>query len=144
LQSQKDALTFLRNAREHLEPNGLLAIEVSAFSPEELSDATDGASLRHDFVRKLPGGGSLVRLSFSSYDASTQLLSMRLFYELYDRAGKLENKRMHELAIRVVGRGELELMFQLTGFEVEAVYGGFEGEPFDSESEHLISLARPL
>jgi hypothetical protein len=38
----------LRNAREHLEPDGLLGIEVSAFSPEELSDAPGGPS-RHTF-----------------------------------------------------------------------------------------------
>jgi hypothetical protein len=36
----------------------------------------------------------------------------------------------------------LELILQLTGFEVEAVYGGFEGEPFTSTSDHLIVLAR--
>ena len=28
--------------------------------------------------------------------------------------------------------------------EVEAVYGGFEGELFTAESDHLIALARPL
>jgi hypothetical protein len=86
----------------------------------------------------------LERFSVSRFDAATQLLSMRLFYELYDREGRLENKRMHELIIRVVGRGELELMLQLAGFEVEAVYGGFEGEPFTAESNHLVALARKV
>jgi len=143
LQSQDDALAFLRNAREHLEPSGLLGLEVSAFSPEELSEAPGGPSLRHDFARELPQG-TLERFSVSRYDAATQLLSMRLFYELYDQEGRLQNKRMHELAVRVVGCGELELMLRLAGFEVEAVYGGFEGEPFGGESERLISLARPL
>jgi SAM-dependent methyltransferase len=143
LRSQEDALAFLRNAREHLELGGLLGIEVSAFSPEELSDAPGGSSLRHDFTRELPWG-TLERFSVSRYDAATQLLSMRLFYELYDQEGNLENKRMHELAIRIVGCGELELMFRLAGFEVESVYGGFEGEPFAAYSDHLITLARPL
>jgi hypothetical protein len=143
LRSQEDALAFLRNAREHLEPGGLLGIEVSVFSPEELSDLPGGPSLRHDFTREL-SQGTLKRFSVSRFDAATQLLSMRLFYELYDLEGKLENKRMHELTIRVVGRGELELMLQLAGFEVEAVYGGFEGELFTAESDHLIALARPL
>ncbi|MDQ3941898.1 MAG: class I SAM-dependent methyltransferase [Actinomycetota bacterium] len=143
LQSQEDALAFLRNAREHLEPGGLLGIEVSAFSPEELSEAPGGPSLRHDFTRELPWG-RLERFSVSRYDAATQLMRMRLFYELYDREGKLEDRRMHELTIRIVGRGELELMLRLAGFEVEAVYGGFEGEPFRAGSDHLIALARPL
>ena len=67
---------------------------------------------------------------------------MCLFYELYDREGKLKNKRMHELTICIVGRGELELMLRLAGFEIEAVHGGFEGETFTAESDYLIVLAR--
>ncbi|MDQ3927094.1 MAG: hypothetical protein M3272_08970, partial [Actinomycetota bacterium] len=144
LRSQEEALAFLRNAREHLKPGGLLGIEVSAFSPEELSDAPGSPSLRHDFSRELPQGGTLERFSVSRYDAASQLLSIHLFYELYDREGRLQNKRMHELTIRIVGRGELELMLRLAGFEVEAVYGGFDGEPFSGESERLISLSRPV
>ncbi len=143
LQSQEDALAFLRNARKHLEPDGLLGIEVSAFSPEQLIEAPGTSTLRHDFTRELSQGRSLERFSVSRYDTTSQLLRMRLFYELYDREGKLEDKRMHELAIRIVGRGELELMLRLAGFEVEAVYGGFEGEPFTPESDHLLALARP-
>jgi SAM-dependent methyltransferase len=144
LTSQEDALAFLRNAREHLESNGLLGIEVSSFSPEELAEVPGTPALRHDFARELPQGESLERFSISRYDAATQLLWMRLFYELYDREGKLKDKQRHKLAIRPVGRGELELMLRLAGFGVEAVYGRFEGEPFTAESEHLVALARPL
>lgn len=36
------------------------------------------------------------------------------------------------------------MMLRLADFKVEAVYGGFEGEPFGGESERLIALARPL
>ena len=136
-----DALSFLRNAREHLEPGGLFGIEVSAFAPEELCDDPSGAALRHDFSRELPRG-RLERFSVSRYDAASQLLRMRLFYELYDTVGSLENRRAHGLTIRIVGRAELELMLRLAGFEVEAVYGGFEGEPFAAGSDHLIVLAR--
>jgi len=141
LKSVDDALAFLRNAREHLIPGGLLGIEVSAFSPEELVDPPDGPALRHDFTRALPDG-QLDRFSVSRYDAATQLLHMRLFYERYDASGTFENRRSHDLTIRVIGDGELDLMLRLTGFELEAVYGGFEGEPFTAASDHLIMLAR--
>ncbi len=141
LSSVDDALAFLRNAREHLVPGGLLGIEVSAFSPEELVEDPGGPELRHDFTRELPDG-RLDRFSVSRYDAASQLLRMRLFYELYGASGEPKVRRAHELSIRVVGRAELELMLRLAGFEVEAVYGGFEGEPFSSESDHLVVLAR--
>jgi SAM-dependent methyltransferase len=141
LKSVGQALAFLRNAGEHLVTGGLLGIEVSAFSPEELVDPPGGPALRHDFTRSLPEG-RLERFSVSRYDAATQLMEMRLFYERYDATGTLENRRAHDLTIRIAHRDELELMLRLAGFEVEAVYGDFEGEPFTSTSDHLIMLAR--
>ena len=142
LLSADDALAFLRNTREHLEPGGLIGIEVSALSPEELTEPPGGPVLRHDLARELPDGGRLDRFSLSRYDPATQLMDMRLFYELYDYPGEMKSRRAHDLAIRIVGRAELELMLRLTGFETEAIYGGFEGEPFAAGSDHLIVLAR--
>src|SRR5215212_1165478 len=77
LRSVDDALAFLRNAHEHLVPGGLLGIEVSALSPEELVDPPGGTSQRHDFTREL-ANGRLDRYSVSHYDAdrkSTRLNS---------------------------------------------------------------------
>lgn len=141
LRNVEDALAFLRNAHDHLVPGGLLGIEVSAFSPEELVDPPDGPAPRHDLTRMLPDGW-LDRFSVSHYDASTQLMEMRLYYEQYGASGALESRRAYDLTIRIVGLSELDLMLRLTGFEVETVYGGFEGEPFNSTSDHLIVLAR--
>jgi SAM-dependent methyltransferase len=143
LLSVGDALAFLRNAREHLESGGRLGIEVSAFSPEELVDPPGGPRLQHDFTRELPDG-RLERFSVSRYDAASQLLAMRLFYELYGTSGKLRERRVQDLTIRVTWRDELDLMLRLVGFEVEAVYGGFEGEPFTAASDHLVVITRPL
>ena len=137
-----DALAFLRNARGHLGPGGLLGLEVSAFSSEELAEEPGGPSLRHDLSRDLPDGGRLERFSFSRYDAATRLMEMRLFYELYDVSGSHKSSRAHDLAIRITDRDELIPMLRLAGFEVEAVYGGFDAGPFIPESDHLIVLAR--
>jgi SAM-dependent methyltransferase len=142
LLSVEDALAFLRNAREHLRPGGLLGIEVSVLSPEELVDPPGGPVLRHDLARDLPDGGHLDRFSLSRFDPATQLMEMRLFYDLHGPSGELETRRAHDLDIRLLGRAELELMLRLTGFETEAVYGGFEGELFTAEGDHLIVLAR--
>jgi SAM-dependent methyltransferase len=138
LQNLDDALAFLRNAHEHLVPGGLIGIEVSAFSPEELAA---GPELRHDFTRVLQGG-RLDRFSVTGYDPATQLMHMRLFYERYDASGTLESRRAHDLTIRTTNRDELELMLRLAGFGVEATYGDFEGGTFDAASDHLTMLAR--
>jgi SAM-dependent methyltransferase len=141
LTSVDAALAFLRNARQHLAPGGLLGIEVSALSPEELVDPPGSPGLRHDFTRDLRDG-RLDRFSVSRYDAATQLMQMRLFYEQYDASDTLQSQRAHDLTIRITNRDELDLMLQIAGFEIEAVYGGFEGEPFTSTSDHLVVLAR--
>jgi SAM-dependent methyltransferase len=138
LQSIDDALAFLRNAHEHLLPGGLIGIEVSAFSPEELAG---GPEPRHDFTRDLQDG-RLDRFSVTGYDPATQLMHMRLFYERYDASGTLETSRAHDLTIRTTNRDELELMLRLAGFGVEATYGDFDGGTFDAASDHLIMLAR--
>ena len=138
LQNIDDALAFLRNAHEHLVPGGLLGIEVSAFSPEELAG---GPELRHDFTREL-SDGRLDRFSVSTYEAATQLMHMSLFYERYDGSGSFENRRVHDLTIRIVNRDELLLMLRLAGFEAEELYGAFEGEPISSSSDNLLALAR--
>lgn len=143
LTSLDDALAFLVNAKEHLEPGGLIGIEVSAFTPEELAEEVDGPNRQHDFTRRMPEG-KLERFSISHYDAVSQLLEMRLFYELYGGDGDLARRREHDLTIRVTNRDEMILMLRLAGFEVKAVYGGFEGEPFTAESDHLILLARRM
>ncbi len=140
-----DALAFLHNAREHLKPGGLLGVEVSAFSPEELAEEPGGPTLRHDFSRELSRetqGRTLERFSVSRYDAASELLSMRLFYELYGIGGVMYERRSGTLEIRTTTRDELTLMLRLSGFTVEEVYGGFDGEPFTAESDHLILLAR--
>jgi len=138
LRSIDDALAFLRNAHEHLVPGGLLGIEVSSFSPEELAG---GSELRHDFTRDLQDG-RLDRFSVTHFDPATQLMHMRLFYERYDASDTLEARRAHDLTIRTTNRDELELMLRLAGFGVEAIYGDFEGGTFDAASDHLIMLAR--
>jgi SAM-dependent methyltransferase len=137
-----EALAFLRNARGHLEPGGLLGIEVSAFTPEELAEDPAGPSLRHDLTRDLPDGGRLDRFSLSRYDAASQIMEMRLFYEISDAPGGQKSSRAHDLAIRIAKRDELLLMLRLTGLNVEAVYGGFDSEPFTAQSDHLVVLAR--
>jgi len=141
LRSTDDALAFLRNAHEHLVPGGLLGIEVSAFSPEELVDPPGCPAPRHDFTREL-ANGRLDRFSVSHYDAATQLMQMRLFYDRYSASGALESRMAHDVTIRITNRDELDLMLQTAGFEVEAVPSGFEGEPFTSTTDHLIVLAR--
>jgi hypothetical protein len=95
----------------------------------------------YDFTREL-ADGRLDRFSVSTYDAATQLMHMRLFYERYDGSGSFANRMAQDLTIRITNRDELLLMLKLAGFEAEEIYGDFEGGPFSSASDNLLALAR--
>ena len=44
--------------------------------------------------------------------------------------------------MRYVHRYEMELLLRAAGYRLEAVYGSYELEPFDSDSEKMIFVAR--
>jgi hypothetical protein len=46
------------------------------------------------------------------------------------------------MGLRYVFRFEMQHLLELCGFEVEALYGGFEGEPFTDESTEMVWVAR--
>jgi hypothetical protein len=51
-------------------------------------------------------------------------------------------KRFVEWPYRWTYRFEAEHLLERAGFEVEAVYGGYQREPFVSESATMLFLAR--
>ena len=142
--SLEEALTFLNNARKHLGPGGLLGVEVSAFSPEELAEEPDGPELHHDFTPRFAGRkiGAFQPLPDTMRPLKLWRCVCSTSYTM--KMTRCRVCREHDLEIRVTNRDELILMLRLAGFEVEAVYGGFVGEPFTSESDHLIILARKV
>ena len=46
------------------------------------------------------------------------------------------------MQLRYVSKEAMESLLQEAGFEVEAAYGGFEGEPMTAESDELVWVAR--
>jgi hypothetical protein len=46
------------------------------------------------------------------------------------------------MRLRYVFRYEMEHLLSLSGFEVEALYGGFQREPFSRTSNEMVWIAR--
>jgi ubiquinone/menaquinone biosynthesis C-methylase UbiE len=58
-------------------------------------------------------------------------------------AGQRAVSRIYgHLSLRHVSRQEMGQLLRLSGFEVEALYGGFRGEPFDDTSTEMVWVAR--
>lgn len=90
----------------------------------------------------LPGG----RLALDILSADSAVMALRGFrrpergdFAVGNRARWSSRRGPRS---RYVSRCEMEHLLALTGFEVEALYGGFQGEPFEDGSTELVWVAR--
>ena len=53
-------------------------------------------------------------------------------------------KRAYHHSIRLYSYMEVAMLLEAAGMTVEAVYGGFEGEPYDLRHDRMLILARAM
>jgi SAM-dependent methyltransferase len=135
---QQRALTVIAG---HLRPGGLLALDLLHPSPAWLLQPP--GSLHQDLVQPVPERGvTLARTeAVVSTDLTRQVRVIRSAYELVTDEG-LVTKRFVEWPYRYIYRFEAEHLLERAGLEVEAIYGGYQREPFTSESRTMLVLAR--
>jgi SAM-dependent methyltransferase len=124
LTSQAAQVACFRNAAQHLEPGGCFVIETG--TPE---------------LRKLPPGETAVVFHMSNthwgideYDVAAQGLVSHHF-DAVD--GHIEHRA---IPFRYVWPAELDLMAQLAGMRLSERWGGWQHEPFTSESVKHVSV----
>jgi SAM-dependent methyltransferase len=139
-----DQLACLESIHAHLRPGGLLALDLLHPSPEWTS--APRGSLRDDMLEHVAERGvTLSRVeSVVSTDLARQIRVIRSIYETVDDSGKVLDKRFVEWPYRWVHRFEAEHLLRRAGFQVDVVYGGYQREPFTSESAAMVFLARKL
>jgi SAM-dependent methyltransferase len=142
LTERADQLRCLSRIAAHLRPGGLLAIDFMHPRPHWVG--AHSGSMWDDLLQRVPGRGfTLSRVeSVVSTDLARQVRVIRSIYELIDDRGAVIEKRFVEWPYRWTYRFEAEHLLERAGFEVEAVYGGYQREPFVSESATMLFLAR--
>ena len=128
LTTQEAQVACFRNVAAHLEPGGCFVIEVSI--PD---------------LRRLPPGQSAVpfqvspaRWAFDIYDTATQAMSSN-YIEITGGRGEFTS-----FPFRYAWPAELDLMAQLAGLRLRERWGGWNREPFTSESRQHVSIwAKP-
>lgn len=142
LTERDDQLRTLRTVAEHLRPGGVLAIDFMHPRLDWLS-APDG-SMKDDLLQRVADRAfTLSRVeSVVSTDLARQVRVIRSIYERIDDGGAVLEKRFVEWPYRWTHRFEAEHLLERAGFEVEAVYGGYQSEPFTSASATMLFVAR--
>ena len=140
LHSTDEQLAALARIRHHLNPGGLLVLDM--FNPDlaRLLDARGQVALAR--VMEGPSaGGRTMRFTTDEVDLGRQLIHTTYIVDEIDTGGQVR-RTLFPFTLRYVFRYELELLLRHAGFEVEAIYGSCELDEFDGESEKLIAVAR--
>lgn len=126
-------------ARAHLVPGGLLLLDGYAaddFHEESMPEDVEADHL--DSVAQVEAaGGRYAVFEQSAWDRAAQLLDVKYLY-VREFSGE---QLTFNLPQRYLLQAELVGMLERAGFDPIIVSGGFQGEPYDAEAEHLVVAA---
>jgi SAM-dependent methyltransferase len=135
-----DQLSTLRAIQRHLQPGGQLVIDL--FHPDPLMLAeVDGRLYFEAELTDEATGHSVQWYWRHDIDLAEQMRHLTYILDDLDPEGRLRRVTI-PVSLRYFYRFELELLLQLAGFTVDALYGSYELEPFHSHSPRLIAVAQ--
>lgn len=135
-----DQLAALAAVRRHLEPGGVLILDL--FNPDmgRLLDFRGHVVLdkqMHDPAT----GHTITKYRSEQVDLGQQVIDVTYVMDEVNGEGALR-RTIFPFALRYFYRFELELLLRYAGFELEAVYGSYDLEEFGGESQKMIAVAR--
>jgi len=140
LETQADQLAALRCWRRHLRPGGLLILDLFPPDPNEL--ANDDGRLIVQRIWKEPDTRTIVIKQYTrQVNLAEQTLHVHFLYDEILPDGTTR-RTIVPLVMRYLGRFEAELLLDRAGYLVEAVYGSWDLDTFESGSERMILVAR--
>lgn len=134
----EEQLAALACVRRHLAPSGLFAFDV--FAPHLARTAIEDEPEVED-LRAADGDAEIRRFVRVRRDLATQVMTVTMRHERWQGAAKV-GEGTSNLVVRWFYRYELEHLLARAGFLVEALYGTFDGRPYDAKGE-MIFVTRP-
>jgi SAM-dependent methyltransferase len=140
-----DLASALETARLHLEPGGLLAVDVFSVPPAALGRDPEDRFDPQEMIDPRDGQRYVVTES-TRYDAARQLHQLSFFYLPVDSGGRPCGPELRsELELRVVFPRELDLWLRVTGFEIVGDWDDLEATtPFSGRGGRRFVEARPV
>jgi hypothetical protein len=111
------------------------------FPPDpQFLTALDGRII-HEFSASLENGDRLDKWVARTHDFGTQTIEAQVWYDVTDAASAAVRRLSDQYLTRYIHRFELEHLLWRTGWRVVSLFGSYELDPFDSDSERMIVLA---
>lgn len=145
LTTVEDQMACLRSIHRHLEPDGILILDL--FNPSLVSLTRDNLGQEEvddpDFT--MPDGRHVRRWSkIVDRDLFEQVIRVELIYYVTYPDGR-EERLVHAFPMRYLFRFEAEHLLVRCGFIVEALYGGYDKSPYGATYPgELIFVARKV
>jgi predicted SAM-dependent methyltransferase len=132
----------LRRVYENLQVGGKLALSLAVPDVRELL-AGDESQLRQvSTLADSESGNPIYRWASHRYNLVEQRVSVHTIYEMVDAEG-VTLRRWHRTSeLAYIWPRQMRLLLEWAGFEVEALYGGWNDEPFTGDSFEQIWVAR--
>ena len=139
----EEQLACLSCVRQHLEAGGRLVLDVFNPSLTALGDESGLTERKGSKPVLIPDGRRVMQASrTASLDLERQVISVELIYYVTNANGR-EERLVHAFPFRYFFRYEMEHLLARAGFEIEALYGDFDGGPYGSKHPgELIFVAR--
>lgn len=118
-----------------LDPKGQLIIDTLNPTPHHLTQLEDGQILEGSWIQ--PDGTIIDKLAHRRIHPAQQRIETTIWYDHTSPDGKLTRLRT-QFALRYVHAAELELMLRLAGFSETRLYGSYDLDPYEDDSERLL------
>jgi SAM-dependent methyltransferase len=139
LYTVEEQLDCLMRVRRALAPDGLFAFDV--FVPN-LARIVRMEEPEYEDGRFREGDDELVCFTSVRRDVTTQVQEVTMRWERR-RNGAVVGEESERFRMRWYHRFELEHLLARAGFEIVALYGGFDRRPYDHVSGETIIVAKP-
>ena len=133
LMTTEDQLACLRSVREYLADDGRLCINVFAPFYDRLAKKVE----TEEQVR----GDDMIARFFTKRNWADQTIDSTMLVETTGQDGLVRRQATH-LTLCWIHNREMHLLLRLAGFEVVAVYGGFDKRPYDYVSGIQLFVAK--
>lgn len=134
-----DQLAALGRIRAHLKPGGLLLLDLFNPDPARLGEF-QGQMALDKIMHDADTGRRVMRFRSEQVDLARQVVHVTYVADELDDAGKVR-RTVFPFSMRYLFRYELELLLRHTGFQIEAIYGSYDLDEFESDSEKLLAVA---
>jgi SAM-dependent methyltransferase len=138
--TEHDQLACLDRVREHLRPGGCFAFNVYHPSLEYMAHHTGALAgvWRRAATFPRDDGGCIVRSESNRFDTVRQVVDSQHRYEEYGPDGILSRTSLHRLQLAYLYPPDLRRLLKEAGFQSVQIAGGFDGRPFENDTDELV------